>query len=231
MNIRFLFFLLILSVIACNNKKPDFVIEGQIKGLKKGKIYLQKMNDSAIINIDSVEFYNTNQFRIERELEYPEVMYLQLEKDTIETTDNFIAFFADKGNLKVNADLDQFMFAEVKGDYANQMTFQKYSKTIKRFGEQKLDIIKAEIEARKNNNQERLDSVNEAYNKMNRRRYLFAVNFALAHPDLEVSPYIIINQSQYINKNYLDTIYKALNTKVKKSHYGQRLKEIIEADK
>lgn len=219
--------LLVLGLFACESKKPDFVIEGKIDGLKKGKLYLQKIQDSTLINIDSIEFYNTNQFKIERELEYPEVMYLQLVKDTIESTDNFISFFADKGKLNISAELDQFMFAELEGDYANQKTFQKYAETIKRFGEQKLDLIKAEIEARKSENQEKLDSVNAAYNKMNQRRYLFAINFALGHPNLEVSPYIILNQADYINTKYLDTLYQALDNKIKKSHYGLKLKDLI----
>jgi len=228
MNKRILILSFALGLIACESQKPDFIIEGKIEGLKKGKLYLQKIKDSTIVNIDSVKFYNNNQFRFERKLDYPDVMYLQLQKDTIEKADNFVSFFADKGNISVNAELNKFMFAEVKGDYPNQKKFQEYSKTIKRFGDQKLDLIKAEIEARKSSNQDKLDSVNEAYNNMNRRRYLYAVNFALVNPELEVSPYIVINQAKYISKNYLDTIYSGLNSKVQKSYYGIKLKELID---
>lgn len=228
MNKRILVFFLVLGFLACESKSPDFVIEGKIEGLKKGKLYLQKIKDTTLINIDSIEFYNTSQFRFERELEYPEVMYLQLQRDTIENTDNFVSFFADKGKITIDAKRDQFMFAELKGDYKNQQKFQEYSKTIKRFGDQKLDLIEAEINARKNNDQDKLDSINKSYNKMNRRRYLFAINFALGHPDLEVSPYIVINQAEYINKQYLDTIYQGLKHNIKKSHYGKKLKVIIE---
>lgn len=228
MNKRILVFFLVLGFLACESKSPDFVIEGKIEGLKKGKLYLQKIKDTTLINIDSIEFYNTSQFRFERELEYPEVMYLQLQSDNIENTDNFVSFFADKGKITIDAKRDQFMFAELKGDYKNQQKFQEYSKTIKRFGDQKLDLIEAEINARKNNDQDKLDSINKSYNKMNRRRYLFAINFALGHPDLEVSPYIVINQAEYINKQYLDTIYQGLKHNIKKSHYGKKLKVIIE---
>lgn len=227
MNKRIIVFFLILGFLACENKPPDFVIEGEIEGLKKGKLYLQKIKDSTLINIDSVEFYNTSQFRIERDLEYPEVMYLQLKKDTIETTDNFVSFFADKGKLTVKAKLDQFMFAELEGDYVNQQKFQEYSEIIKRFGDQKLDLIEAEINARKNKNQDKLDSINESYNKMNRRRYFFAINFAFGHPDLEVSPYILINHAEYINTKYLDSVYQSFDKSVQKSYYGKQLNDLI----
>jgi hypothetical protein len=217
----------IFGFIACESEKPNLIIEGQIKGLKKGKLYLQKFVDTTVVNLDSVTLYSTNQFRFEQKLDYPQVMYLELQKDTIDPTENFISFFADKGQLKIEAKLDRFIFAEIEGNYPNQQEFKTYSKTMKRFGDQKLDLIKAEMEARRDNNSKTLDSVNIAYNTMNKRRSLFAVNFAKSHPDLEVAPYVVLNQSKYIRKSYLDTIYQTFDRKVQKSHYGKKLKELI----
>jgi hypothetical protein len=227
MNKKILIFLLCFGFIACESKSPDLVLEGKIFGLKKGKIFLQRVKDSAIINIDSVEFYNTNLFRFERQLDYPEIMYLQLQKDTINPEDNFVAFFADKGKVNVNAALNQFMFADIKANYANQKEFNTYSKNLKRFGDQKLDLIKAEMEARSTNDEARLDSVNKAYDRMNKRRYLYTINFAINHPDLEVSPYVLLNQAQYIRKSYLDSVYQKLDHKVQKSYYGRKLNNLI----
>lgn len=227
MNIRIISLFIILILWSCDQKSPDFIIEGQIEGLKKGKLYLQKIKDSTIVNLDSLIFYNNNQFKFERQLAYPEVLYLQLKKDSTETTDNFISFFADQGTVSINAKLDQFMFAEIKGDYPNQQKFMEYSKTLKRFADQKLDLIKAEINARKNANQQKLDSINAAYNKMNQRRYLFAVNFAMAYPELEVSPYVLLNQAEFISKSYLDSVYQKFDAKIQKSYYGIKLNELL----
>ncbi|MBS3739454.1 DUF4369 domain-containing protein [Mesohalobacter halotolerans] len=227
MKIKLLCLVVFISTLSCETKNPDLTITGEISGLKKGKLYLQKVKDSAIINIDSLELYNTNQFQFDVQLNHPEVMYLQLEKDTLERADNFIAFFADKGHLNVNAELDAFMYAKIKADYKNQQQFQEYSQNIKRFGDQKLELIKAELEARKANNQNRLDSINQAYNKMSTRRYLYAINFAMNHPDLEVSPYVILNQAQYINTKYLDSVYQSFDKSIQKSYYGQELNNLV----
>ncbi len=226
MNYKYICFLFVIFILSCNSKQPDLVISGQIEGLKKGKIYLQKIKDSTIVNLDSIDFYNTNQFKLEVNLSHPEVMYLQLKKDTVDKVDNFISFFADKGKLNVDAKLSEFNLAKLNSNYKNQQKFQEYSQNIKRFGDQKLDLIKAELEARKDNNQERLDSVNMAYNTMSKRRYLYAINFAMSHPDLEVSPFIILNQAQYINSKYLDSVYNSLDKSIQKSYYGQQLKQL-----
>ena len=218
-------------ILSCNSKREDLIITGKIDGIKKGKLFLQKIRDTAIINLDSISFYNTNEFSFSVELEHPEVLYLQLQKDKVNEVDDFIPFFADKGNLQVNAKLDQFALARITADYDNQNAFNTYSDNIKRFGGAKLDLIKAELEARKSDDKEKLDSINEAYDRMNTRRILYAINYAKANPSLEVSPYIVINQAQYINKNYLDTVYLALDKKIQNSFYGKQLKELIDGDK
>lgn len=220
----------VLGLYACESEKPDLIIEGQIKGLKKGKVYLQKLNDSTVVNLDSVSLYNSNQFKFEKKIEYPEIMFIQLQKDTINPTDNYVAFFADKGKVNINAELDQFFFAEIQANYPNQQEFNTYSKTMKRFNNQKLDLIKAEMVARKSSNMDKLDSVNKAYNAMNTRRSLFTVNFVARHPDLEMSPYLILNQAKYIQKPYLDTIYQKMDKKIQKSFYGKKLQDLIEND-
>ena len=224
---RLLVLVVLLALLSCDNKKPDLTITGQVKGLKKGKLYLQKINDTSIVNIDSVRLYNDNNFKFEIPIKQPQLMYLQLQRDTVEVADNFIAFFADKGELQVNADLEAFMNAKIAANYENQKQFGIYSENIKRFGDQKLDLIKVELEARKTQNEILLDSVNEAYDRMNRRRYLYAINFAMGHPDLEVSPYVLLNHADYINKKYLDSVYKNLDRNIQKSFYGQKLNDLV----
>lgn len=48
----------ILSVItllsACKEKK-SFTLSGHVDGLKKGTLYLQKMKDTLIVNLDSIQ--------------------------------------------------------------------------------------------------------------------------------------------------------------------------------
>lgn len=227
MKYKLLVVLIVLAIFSCDNTKPDLFISGQIKGLKKGKLFLQKIKDSAIVNIDSFEFYGSNDFKFETPIEHPEIMYLQLQKDTVEIADNFISFFADKGQLQVDAKLKEFIYADVAGDYENQKQFKVYSDNLRRFGDQKLELIEAELEARKAKDENLLDSINKSYNRMNRRRYLYTINFAMGHPDLEISPYVVLNQAEYINTKYLDSVYQNLDQKIKNSFYGKKLNDLV----
>lgn len=226
-----LFVIVLFFMLACESEKPNFIVQGRVEGLKKGKIFLQKWKDSTVVNLDSVTLYNNNQFVFQHNLDHPEIMYLQLQKDTLDPVEHYFSFFADKGNLNINARLDQFIFAEIEADYENQKQYGTYVKFMRKFNDQKLEMIKTEMIARKSENNQKLDSVNRAYNKIDRRRLLYAVNFAMANPSLEVSPYIALEQSQNISKPYLDTIYQKLDKDIQNSFYGQKLFEFLNQEK
>lgn len=56
MNRFFLLFLLGLSIIACNSTTENtMVVSGNVKGLKKGTLYLQKVNDTVLVTVDSLK--------------------------------------------------------------------------------------------------------------------------------------------------------------------------------
>ena len=217
-----------VMLCSCSSKTEDLNITGQVQGIKKGKLFLQKIKDTALINIDSFSFYNSSSFKFSVEVEQPEVLFLQLQKDTLSQADDYITFFADKGNLEVNAKLDQFLLASITADYDNQNKFNTYLENIKKFSNLKLDLIKAELEARKQMDMQKIDSVNRAFNQIDKRRILYAINFAKTNPSLEVSPYVMITQAPYINNNYLDTVYLSLDQKIQKSLYGRKLKALID---
>ena len=53
-----------LFLFSCAEKKSDknFVLTGNIKGLKEGKLYIQRMKDTVLVAIDSIK--NTDKFYI-----------------------------------------------------------------------------------------------------------------------------------------------------------------------
>jgi hypothetical protein len=53
-------------------------LSGNIKGLKKGMIYLQKLEDSTLINLDSALIDGISTFNFKEVIKEPEVMYLYL---------------------------------------------------------------------------------------------------------------------------------------------------------
>ena len=97
-------YLLILIFFNCTNEVgKNLTISGNIKGLRKGKLYLQKyINDSMLFNIDSLKVEGLENFEFNDSLGEAQFYFLALKKDETDTTIQKIPFFAEKGEIKIN---------------------------------------------------------------------------------------------------------------------------------
>ena len=72
-----IYFLLILT--SCENSENNMTVKVNVENFKKGNIYLQKISDSTLINIDSI-FVKTNEPIIfKSKIDSPELFYLNLD--------------------------------------------------------------------------------------------------------------------------------------------------------
>ena len=197
-------------------------VKGNIKGLKKGTLYLQKQIDSLIVSIDSIKVNGTDEFILTDELTDPEMYYL-----TLGNGNNKIAFFGDIDTVYISSRLDNFVLkANIKGS-ENQDLLNQYYGIKRKFSDQNLDLIKAEFNARKSGNQDSLDLVTKKLRSLVKRKYLYTTNFAINNADHEVSPYIALTELNNATIKLLDTINNSLSPKVKKSKYGIQLDKFI----
>ncbi|WP_271782814.1 DUF4369 domain-containing protein [Aquimarina algiphila] len=208
-------------------KKGNVTITGNIKGLKKGTIYLQRIQDTILVNIDSIVIEGNSEFMFTSEIEEPEIHYLYLDKDDGAQYNDRIDFFAEPGEITITTSLNDFENDIKITGGKNQMKFLEYKKMLKRFNERNLRLIKEDFEASKQKDEEKLMENDEAYKKLVRQKYLYTINFAVNNRKLEVAPYITLNEVYDANIKFLDTIAKSLSPKVKKSLYGKQLIKYI----
>ena len=70
-----------IFIISCSSEeKKNMNIIGSIDGLKKGTLYLQKISDSLIKNVDSIEIDGNNKFKLGDNISDSQVYYLYLKK-------------------------------------------------------------------------------------------------------------------------------------------------------
>lgn len=212
-------------VFACNSKKEgNMIVQGTIKGLKKGTLYLQKMEDTLLVSIDSVSLLGNDTFVLTDNVDSPVMYYLTFDGNT---TNRRILFFGEKGTITINDKVDQFGFnPEISGS-KNQALLDKYNKISKQFQNKRLDFIKKEFEAKRENKQELIKQLELDYQKMARRRILFTTNFAITNSDFEIAPYIGLTELYDASLKMLDTINKSMTEKVKKSVYGKRYNDYV----
>ncbi|MFM2369284.1 MAG: hypothetical protein RL619_1584 [Bacteroidota bacterium] len=222
-------FVTLLLLSSCNEKesKTNLHITGNIKGLKKGTLYIQKVVNNNLTAIDTIKIDGSAAFESDLELKSPEMLYLFLDRGVTNSLDNNLSFFAEPGNITIETSLDSYLSsAKITGSKNNDL-FEEYKKINSRFTDENLTLIEKKFNALKSNNPKTIDSINAMQDSNTKRKYLFATNFAINNRNYEVAPYIALSEIYDINIKYLDTIQKSMSPKVAQSLYGKKLTKYV----
>ncbi|WP_406844466.1 DUF4369 domain-containing protein [Flavobacterium soyae] len=221
----------ILTLLASCSKKESAAdnlhLTGNIKGLKTGTLYIQRIVDTSLVAIDSIKIDGNAAFESDIKLESPEMLYLFLDRGVTNSLDNNILFFAEPGNINIDTNLDSFIgSAKITGS-KNQELFEEYKKVNSRFIDENLSMVEARFKAIKRQDQKAVDSIDAKQQSNIKRKYLYATNFAINNKDHEVAPYIALAEIYDINIKFLDTIQKSMTPKVAQSLYGKKLTKYV----
>ena len=217
-----LFFFSLLISCGSPSKKAMYVT-GTIDGLRKGTLYLQKVEDSALVSIDSFKIEKDKPYSLGDDIDSAEIYYLYLDKEDGDSLNDRIQFFGEKGEITINTLLKTFdSSAQISGS-ENQVLLEEYQSMLKRFNDKSLDLVKAYLEEDSLSLEEREANFSKESKSLLRRRYLFALNYANNHADKEVSAYIGAYEVNDANPKFLDSLYSKMSENVKSSTYGVEL--------
>ena len=220
---EFLIFSLLILTFSCSTNEKKMIVSGNIDGLKKGTIYLQKQQDSIIVSIDSILLEGNSNFKLETEINEPDIYYLYLDKNDGDSLNDIITFFGNNGEINIQTSLKNFDSSyEISGS-KNTELLQEYFSIIRKFNLQNLDLLEIFYKAQIENNQAKIDSVNTQIENLIKRKYLYTLNFATNNSEFEISPYLAVSQIADANQEFLLKLYDTLPEKIKNSKYGKVL--------
>ncbi|MDE3741393.1 DUF4369 domain-containing protein [Maribacter polysaccharolyticus] len=230
---HFLFFgLIALFIASCNEDTSNtMVVTGNVKGLKKGTLYLQHIPDSILVTIDSLQIEGDGNFTFKTKLESPEIFYLYLNKKDYNDVNDRITFFGEPGNITINTSWNTFdSNANIEGS-ATQKKLEEYQKVMSRFNKRSLEIIQETANSTAAFDSAQLDSIENLSYKNIQKGYAFALNYALNNKDSYIAPYIALTEVSDANIKYLDSINNSLTPEVADSKYGKELQVFLELRK
>ena len=223
--IIFLFFIAFFT--NCSKSNDLMTVNLSVEGFKKGNVYLQKIQDSVLINIDSIFIENSKPIILDYKINSPEIFYINLD---IKSKEKRIEFFGEKGSISINTNLKKFNSNyKITGSKSDSI-FRIYQNVIKKFNYQRLDLIKLSIEKSQKDQLDSLKIIEEQINSLNKRQYLYTLNFAVSNGKSHVAPFIALNEFSEDSKILLDTIRKSLSNEVLNSKYGNMLVKKISSN-
>jgi hypothetical protein len=223
------------AFIACQKKtSEDFnlTLKGEIKGIKTGTLYIQQLQDSSLVILDSIVFDGKSSFESRLNIESPEMLYLFLNRGGLSNSiDNNLPVFVEPGVMTLHTDRENFYAnAKITGS-TNHELWETHIKNISGIKNRNLALTNLEFKALRHKNQSQLDSIYEAKDLLTKRKYLITINFALNNKDKEIAPYLALSEVFDARIKYLDTINNALTPEVARSKYGKILTSFIEERK
>jgi len=228
---RFLSFYIIflfLFFISCqqskiNENKNLMIVKGKVEGLRKGKLFLQKIEDTLLINVDSVQISGTPKFEFKTDIETAEIFYLYLDKEDGDSLNDRILFFGEEGSIEINTLLKTFeSSAEITGS-KNQELLQEYISFNRKFNDENLSLMQKFYQAQMDQNNKLADSIQYKIDNLLNRRYLYTINFAANNTDQNIAPYLALTRVFDANLSLLDSIAVKMTPEVKESKYGIEL--------
>lgn len=231
----FLAVIAVITLISCDKKERDtnanVLITGDIEGLSQGKLYIQKIEDTTLVIMDSILINGDSKFESHLKLDSPEMLYLFLDRGQTNSIDNSLAFFAEPGNITIETTLKHF-FADAKiSGSKNHDLWMEFKKINNRFNDENLVLMEKRLQNELKPNPASTDSIETAYEKLLKRKYRYTAHFATTHGDAAIAPYLALSEIANINTSYLDTIQKSMKPDVAKSKYGKMLTEYVKERK
>ncbi|AXG70156.1 hypothetical protein KORDIASMS9_02395 [Kordia sp. SMS9] len=226
--------LTVLGFMACGKetKKGNLTISGNVDGLKEGTIFLQKIQDTILINLDSlVVDGNEPSFMFTTTIEEPEVLYMYLDKKDFNDFNDRVEFFAEPGAMTFNTTLRRFVKdAKVKGS-KNHADLEAFKEFMTKYNTKELMLLRDGMDAQKDEDAEKVKEINEKISNYAKSRMRYILNYAITNGNKEISPYVVMTETSDANIKFLDTIYKRLTPKIAASKYGKKLKKLLEERK
>ena len=228
---KYLWILLIVSLVFACNQEPDpntMTVSGQVKGLKKGTLYLQRVQDTLLVTLDSIQKRGDGEFSFTTVLESPEIYYLYLDKEDNNEINDRITFFAEPGSIVINTTWNGFdSDAEISGS-ESQKKLEEYRSVMSRFNSKNLELLQASINPEIQEDPKAMDSLQNVNDRNVQRSFLYALNYALNNKNSYVAPYIAVREVPNAGAGILDSIYHSLSPEVAASKYGQELAELLQ---
>ena len=193
-------------------------VKVNVENFKKGNIYLQKISDSTLVNIDSIFVKKNEPIIFKTKIDSPELFYLNLD---VSNFDNRIEFFGEKGEININTSLEKFNSNfEIIGSSSDSI-YREYLNVIKKFNNQKLDLIQLSFNLAKSEMKDSLALVQNQIKSLDKRQYLYSLNYAVSNGNSHIAPLIAITQFSESGKIVLDTIKSSMSEQVLNSKYGK----------
>ena len=206
-----------LLMSACTPKE-QYKVTGKIEGKTEGQVYLAKVQDKKLVNIDTTTIAEGT-FVFEGKVDAPDRYFIQFEGEK-----GNIQFFIENSPINVTGDITKLNEAEVTGS-SNHDVLVAFNEIQKPFVERSKTLYQEYQQAMQEKKKEVADSVEGVYMKMEEEKGKKNEEFVKANSTKEATAFLAIRMLNGKEVDEMEAIYNGFAENVKNSTYGKMIKE------
>lgn len=222
---------LLAILLASCKKDGEYTIEGSVKGLKTGKVYLERQDEAmGFVPVDTVDMVD-GKFNIKGIAEGPEMYFVQIEK-----VQGKVPFILEEGQIGMEVDKDSLFKSKISGTYSNDEFFKfqtesnkiqkKSQKAVMEFQMKNMNLMN---EAQQKNDTAVINSLRKEYKALQKEMTDYMFTYPEKHPKSYIS--LLIVQSMVGNPEFTDVktekLFNSLDKELKESKVGKKVAEKI----
>jgi len=218
-----------ISVVSCSKVGDnEFIITGQVEGLKDGtSVFLQKQDSTGLIQVDTVKI-EKNKFTFKGPIKETDLYLVQ-----IDNAEGKVPLILETGEIEIKIKKDSIGVAQVSGTYNNDElnTYRKdqgkFQKKMMKFQQDNMMKIN---EARQKNDTVVINALKKEYGKLQDEVAKTSEAYVSSHPKAYIS--ILILQSMFSSMTpdipKLAKLYEGLDPSLKNSKAGIKTKKTLD---
>lgn len=206
-----------LLMSACAQKE-QYKVTGKIEGKTEGQVYLAKVQDNKLVNIDTATIAEGT-FVFEGKVDSPDRYFIQFEGEK-----GNIQFFIENSPINVTGNIAKLNEVKIAGS-SNHDVLIAFNELQKPYVEKNQAMYKDYQKAVSEKNQAAIDSIRDIAMKMEEEKGKKNEEFLTANPTKEATAFLasqILRGKEFAE---LEAVYNGFAENVKNSVYGKQIKE------
>ncbi len=211
--------LVLASCTTQPTKNVSFSINVNIDGLDEGTVYLQKIEDNKLTEIDSADASGVIEFK--GTIEFPEVYYL-----AIKDKRGRMPVFVDAGDISVTGHIDSLRQVKISGSPA-QDELNAFDESTKSYDDQRMALIDEYRAASKEKNEELVEQIIEKIDAVQEQKIEFTYQYIIENKASIVAAQLANQNNYYFELEQMENISAGFDPSIEQSPIVQAFKSRV----
>lgn len=217
-----IFLILVSTLIFSCTSDPRYIVEGELAGIDKGTVYLQKRELGQFVKVDSASIED-GAFQINGgSVSYPDAYYL-----SIDGKRGYLMLFIENTKITVSGHADSLVMAEVDGS-VSQAEYDEFNDGLEPFYTRNNTLFQEIRNARQVGDEQQAEELVAERNVLFDEIDEYYIQFIKSHNASYVTPMILQSIAYNMTGEEIKSYIKQLDTQLMETETIIRIKDRIE---